>query len=282
MAVRPLVVTRVEGGRVARVDDVAGVEEPLQIVLDGEPFAVIMRTPGRDRALTLGFLHAELAIGCVDDVVRLEIGEHPGQGLRHNVAVVETTGGCRARRQAKPRRVATSTSCGLCGRQTVESLKTVAPPISATWCIPAATLLEMPQRLRAAQPAFDATGGLHATGLFGQDGTLLDAAEDVGRHNAVDKVVGALLEARAVPAPAAILFVSGRSSYEIVQKAVLAGIPMVAAVSAPSTLAIELAEAAGVTLAGFVRGDRFNVYSHPQRIMGSGGGLGVFFFSLAT
>jgi FdhD protein len=266
MIVRPLVVTRVEGERCARVDDVAGVEEPLQIVLDGEPFAVIMRTPGRDRALTLGFLHAELAIGRAADVRRLDIGEHPGQGLRHNVAAVETTPECRARRQARPRRIATSTSCGLCGRQTVESIRTVAPPIALSWTLPRATLLTMPEQVRSAQPAFDASGGLHATGLFTRDGTLLDVAEDVGRHNAVDKVIGTLLDANALPASAAALFVSGRTSYEIVQKAVLAGIPVVAAVSAPSTLAVELAEAAGVTLIGFVRGNRFNIYAHPERL----------------
>jgi FdhD protein len=266
VTVRPLVVTRVDGARRARADDVAGVEEPLQVVLDGEPFAVIMRTPGRDRELTLGFLHAELALRDAADVARLEIGEHPGQGLRHNVALVETTVECRARRQAMPRRVATSASCGLCGRQTVESLRTLAPPIPKTWTLSGATLLAMPARLRAAQPAFDASGGLHASGLFTREGVLLDVAEDVGRHNAVDKVVGALLDASGLPATGAVLFVSGRTSYEIVQKAVLAGIPVVAAVSAPSTLAVELAEAAGVTLLGFVRGDRFNVYAHPDRV----------------
>jgi FdhD protein len=267
MSFRPLVVTRVERERRSRVDDVAGVEEPIQIVLDGEPFAVIMRTPGRDRALTLGFLHAELAIRSLEEVARMEIGEHPGPGRQHNVAIVETTAESRARRTARPRRITTSTSCGLCGRQTIDSIATVAPPITAAWIMPPSALLAMPGRLRAAQPAFGATGGLHATGLFSPGGELLDVAEDVGRHNAVDKVVGALLDANAVPAPDAVLFVSGRSSYEIVQKAVLAGIPMVAAISAPTTLAVELAEAAGVTLLGFVRGDRFNVYAHPQRVV---------------
>ena len=171
-----------------------------------------------------------------------------------------------ARALADRRQVTTNASCGMCGRLTIESLTVRLPPIDAAWTIDAPVLLSMPPRLRAAQSAFDETGGLHAAGLFSPDGRLVDMAEDVGRHNAVDKVVGRMLLREQLPLSTHALCVSGRTSFEIVQKAAIAGIPVVAAVSAPSSLAIDLARASGVTLVGFVRDEGFNIYAHPQRI----------------
>ena len=160
----------------------------------------------------------------------------------------------------------TNASCGMCGRLTIESLRVDGPPIGSNWTISASKIVAIPDRLREAQAVFDQTGGLHAAGLFTREGQLDGMAEDVGRHNAVDKVVGRLLMQDKLPLSDHLLFVSGRTSFEIVQKAFLAGIPIVAAVSAPSTLAIELAEACGVTLIGFLRGPSFNIYTCPARV----------------
>ena len=160
----------------------------------------------------------------------------------------------------------TNSSCGLCGRQTIESLLSRVAPLKATWTIATAALAAIPDSLRARQAAFDETGGLHAAGLFTPDATLVDIAEDVGRHNAVDKIIGRRLMRDALPLSNHLLCVSGRTSYEIVQKAIFAGIPIVAAVSAPSSLAIDLARDSGVTLVGFARGESFNVYAHAERV----------------
>ena len=162
--------------------------------------------------------------------------------------------------------VTTNSSCGLCGRRTIESLVTEAEPIRSTWTVSASALTAMPEKLRARQTVFDETGGLHAAGLYTPDGELIDIAEDVGRHNAVDKIVGRMLMREALPLSNHMLCVSGRTSFEIVQKAVFAGIPIVVAVSAPSSLAIDLAREFHITLVGFVRGTSFNIYSHPARI----------------
>ena len=159
-----------------------------------------------------------------------------------------------------------SSSCGLCGRLTIESLRTEGAPLAESWSVARSMLSSFPDRLRAAQRTFDATGGLHAAGLFTAEGHLDDLAEDVGRHNAVDKVIGRMLMRDALPLSDRVLFVSGRTSFEIVQKAFLAGIPVLVSVSAPSTLAIDLAMETGMTLVGFVRGNSFNIYAHPQRV----------------
>ena len=164
------------------------------------------------------------------------------------------------------RQVTTSSSCGLCGRRTIESLAVDVSPLPVEWTIQSSALTALADRLRAAQAVFDETGGLHAAGLFSLEGQLIEVAEDVGRHNAVDKVVGRMVMRDALPLSRQMLFVSGRSSFEIIQKAALAGIALVGSVSAPSSLAIDLAAAVGITLAGFVRGDGFNIYTHPARI----------------
>ena len=167
---------------------------------------------------------------------------------------------------AERRNVTTNSSCGLCGRLTIESLRTELPPLSSAWTIAASTVVEIPGRLRQAQAAFEETAGLHAAGLLTRDGRLETIAEDVGRHNAVDKVIGRLLMQERLPLSDHLLFVSGRTSFEIVQKAFIAGISFVCAVSAPSSLAIELAEDCGITLIGFLREQHFNIYAHPERV----------------
>jgi FdhD protein len=184
-----------------------------------------------------------------------------------NVTLVNGSADSLDRLLSERRQVTTNASCGLCGRRTIDSLIADVPPLPATWTMAPSVLATLPSRLRVAQTVFDETGGLHAAGLFTADGDLVEQAEDVGRHNAVDKVVGRMLLREALPLSDHVLCVSGRTSFEIVQKALLAGIPLVAAVSAPSSLAIDLAQASGVTLVGFVRGDSFNIYAHQGRVL---------------
>ena len=255
--------------------DRAVTEEPLEIRLHGRPFAVIMRTPGADRELAAGFLLSERVIRSADDLGTIEhcadsrraAGSGEAREAAENIVNVRLVDGANLDRAFAERRQVTATaSCGLCGRLTIESLRTDAAPLEEAWSISAGVLLGLPDRLRAAQSVFDVTGGLHAAGLFTLEGLLVDFAEDVGRHNAVDKVIGRWLMRDALPLSDHLLCVSGRTSFEIVQKALFAGIPAVAAVSAPSSLAIDLARELGVTLVGFVRGDGFNIYAHPGRI----------------
>jgi len=190
--------------------------------------------------------------------------EHPENIV--NATLVDGTAARIEQMLAGRRQVTTNSSCGLCGRLTIESLRTEGRPLDASWTVGRTVLSSFPDSLRASQRTFDATGGLHAAGLFTADGRLEDLAEDVGRHNAVDKVIGRMLMREALPLSDRVLFVSGRTSFEIVQKAFLAGIPVLVSVSAPSTLAIDLAMDTGMTLVGFVRGTGFNVYAHPERI----------------
>lgn len=266
---RPVEVERVGPARRIAETDRAATEEPMEIRLHGEPFAVIMRTPGADRELTAGFLLAEQVIRSAGDLGAIEDGAVARQPGWHNVVRVTLAGDRIAdltRLLEGRRQVAQHSSCGLCGRRTIASLGAVARPIQADWNISARLISSFPGRLRAAQAVFDETGGLHAAGLFDREGRLALLAEDVGRHSAVDKVVGHMLLRERLPLSDFALFVSGRTSFEIVQKGLLAGIPIVAAVSAPSTLAIDLAIEAGMTLIGFVRGDTFNVYANGWRI----------------
>ena len=244
--------------------DAVATEEPLQVLVGGEPFAVIMRTPGADRELSIGFLLAERVITSAADVQDIRRG--PGHPNVVDVTVTDAATARLADIHRTRRLVTTNSSCGLCGRVTIESLQIEAPPIRADWVVPCALVRQLPDTVRLAQAVFEQTGGLHAAALFGRDGRLEVLAEDVGRHNAVDKVIGQMALGGRLPLEHSILFCSGRTSFEIVQKAFLAGIPLVAAVSAPSSLAIELASEAGITLLGFVRGPRFNVYSHRWRV----------------
>jgi FdhD protein len=252
-------------------EDLAAVEEPLEVRLHGRPFAVIMRTPGSDRALAAGFLFAEGILGSAADIGAVEHCRHPDHPDKHNVVDVYLLGDAAKaleRHLSQRRSVTATSSCGICGRVTIESLRSRAEPLGHQCSITAVRAAALPGELRSRQRAFDRTGGLHAAGLFTADGCCVEFAEDVGRHNAVDKIVGAMLLEDRLPASHCVLAVSGRTSFEIVQKAWLAGIELVCAVSAPSTLAIDLAVEAGITLLGFAREGGFNVYSHPVRIVG--------------
>jgi FdhD protein len=268
-ALRPVDVVRVCGGARATAPDRVATEEPLEVRLHDHAFAVIMRTPGADRELAAGFLLAERVITGPDDLGTIAHCTDAAAEHRENIVNVTLANGSTetiARLLADRRQVTTNSSCGMCGRRTIESLAADVPPIRAGWTVPASVIAALPALLRARQAVFDETGGLHAAGLFSREGALLDVAEDVGRHNAVDKIVGRMLMLEALPLSNHLLCVSGRTSFEIVQKAIIAGIPVVAAVSAPSSLAIELAQEFGVTLVGFIRGDGFNIYAHPARV----------------
>jgi FdhD protein len=252
--------------------DLVAVEEPLEIRFAGAIVAVVMRTPGDDRRLALGYLFGEGVIQSASEVEAVFRAGAPGPDGYGDV--IDVTPTVEARIEAKRleaatrRRGLTTSACGVCGRSTVEDLLAGSPPVPPGPPVPAASVAAAVDALRGEQPLFDATGGVHCAALWTRDGALVAAHEDVGRHNAVDKVVGGLLLARAAgEAPdAAVLAVSGRAGFEIVQKAARAGIPVVGSVSAPTSLAVALARESGLALAGFVRGARMNVYSAPQRI----------------
>ena len=248
-------------------------EEPLQLLLDGAPLSIVMRTPGHDLELALGLLWAERVVTDLGQVRELGISAEAGEresalpvvaDLIESNQVDVRLAGAAARRP--DRSFLSSSACGVCGATTVESLALDFQPVPAGPRLEPAVLADLPERLRSRQRLFEQTGGLHAAGLFDAAGDLALLREDVGRHNAVDKVVGrALLDGR-LPLGGHVLVVSGRGGYEIVQKAVAAGAPVVAAVGAPSSLAVATARRFGVTLVGFVREGRFNVYSAPERL----------------
>jgi FdhD protein len=235
-------------------EDLVAVEEPLEIRIAGEPVAVTMRTPGDDEELALGFALSE---GLRPRSAR------PPDDLAANAIELDAT-------DFDPERLRrsfyTSSSCGVCGKGALEAVAVEAPRVQSELHVDAAVIATLPERLRAEQTGFSVTGGLHATGLFGAGGELLVLREDVGRHNAMDKVIGrAFLDGR-LPLDDAILCVSGRLSFELVQKAAVAGCPLLVAVGAPSSLAVELARDRGITLCGFVRDGRLNVYTEPWRV----------------
>lgn len=233
-------------------DEVA-IEEPLEIRVDGAALAITMRTPGHDEELALGFLRGE---GLIDGPRRVGLSED----LAANV--IEVAGPLT--REPSARRFYTTSSCGVCGRGSLEEVAVYAAPLPAGPAIERSLLASLPERLR--QPTFERTGGLHATGLFDVDGELLTVREDVGRHNAMDKVVGRALLDGGVPLHGRILCVSGRLSFELVQKAAVAGAPILVGVGAPTSLAIDLAADRGMTLAGFARNGRTNVYTGAERL----------------
>jgi FdhD protein len=235
------------------VRDEVAVEEPLEIRVGGEPLAVTMRTPGHDEELALGFLVGE---GLLDEAR----AAGPPQDLAGNVVEVE---GPLLREPARRRFYATS-SCGVCGKGALEEIAVISAPLPGGPTVDRALLAALPDRLT--QPGFERTGGLHATGLFTAEGELVCVREDVGRHNAMDKVVGRALLDGALPLHDRILCVSGRLSFELVQKAVVAGAPILVGVSAPTSLAIQAAADRGLTLVGFARGTSANIYAHAQRV----------------
>lgn len=262
-------ITKITAGAPAAADDAAAVEEPLEIRLDETPFVVVMRTPGADRELAAGFLLAERIIDGPDDLGVIRHCTDADGEQAANVVVVTLAGSAAQRVNAllNRRRAVTATSaCGVCGRTTIDDLMTGVGSVGMAWRVTPRVIAALPAALQSAQSVFAATGGLHAAALFDRDGRLAASAEDVGRHNAVDKVIGAQLLMERLPLDDRLLFVSGRASYEIVQKALVARVPVVASVSAPSSLAIDLAAAGGITLIGFVRGETFNVYTGAERV----------------
>jgi FdhD protein len=267
--VQPVEVVRVGPGPDVSGRDVAAAEEPLEIRLGGTPFVVIMRTPGADEALAAGFLLSEQILRQRSDLASMRhCTDEDGRDAPNvlNVWLAGAAADRAATALAGRRHVSASSACGVCGRRSIDDLMQGVRRVDGALTLPRAVVVELPQRLRAVQKTFDETGGLHAAGLFDRAGSLVAVDEDVGRHNAVDKVVGREWLAGRVPLADRALFVSGRTSFEIVQKAVVAGIPIVASVSAPSSLAIELAREANLTLLGFVRDGTFNIYAGAARI----------------
>ncbi|WP_055403246.1 MULTISPECIES: formate dehydrogenase accessory sulfurtransferase FdhD [unclassified Mycobacterium] len=245
------------------------VEEPLEIRVNGAAVTVTMRTPGADFELAQGFLLTEGVIGGRDDVQTIRYCGGAVDGTNtYNVLDVTLADGVAPPALDVTRNFYTTSSCGVCGKASLDAVRLIgrfAPGADAA-TVAASTLAAMPAQLRSAQKVFDSTGGLHAAALFGVDGTMWAVREDVGRHNAVDKVIGWALEHRRVPLAGSVLLVSGRASFELTQKAMLAGIPVLAAVSAPSSLAVSLAEESGITLVAFLREDSMNVYTRADRI----------------
>jgi len=264
--VTPVRVRAVDGAAAADRPDRLVTEEPLEIRVEGpgqpaRPLAVTMRTPGHDFDLAAGFVVTE-QLARADEVVTVSYCLAGVDEQRFNVVTVVL------RRPVAPpeRPFAVNASCGICGAATLDAALRDVPPVAAGPTVARSALVQLPDRLRDAQAVFDATGGLHAAGLFRANGARVVVREDVGRHNAVDKVVGHLARAGGLPASDTVLAVSGRVSYEIVQKAAVAGIPILCAVSAPSSLAVDAAHRTGQTVVGFLRGARFNVYAGPERV----------------
>jgi FdhD protein len=261
-------VLKVRGHGAFETQDHLAVEEPLEIRLGGQSLSVTMRTPGHDEELVAGLLFSE---GIVQDAGNLDVlGRYhdpdAGPGLG-NVMNVILRGDVRAARERLRRTLVASSSCGVCGKVTIDSLRTECPPVVSDAAVPGEFLTRIAAGLEAAQATFQKTGGLHAAGLFDLDGSLRVLREDVGRHNAVDKVIGHMLLAGRLPLDRQVLLVSGRVSFEIMQKAWTARLPMVAAVSAPSSMAVQMAMAADITLVGFLRPGGFNVYAGAHRIL---------------
>jgi FdhD protein len=250
-----------------RPDELAA-EEPLEIRVRKQPLAVTMRTPGHDIDLAMGFLLSEGMIAVAEDVTTAQLCAGTDTPNTYNVVDIVLGAHVPPPVTDLSRNFYTTSSCGVCGKASIDAVRTrsrfdvTGDPLR----VPATTLAELPGRLRAAQRTFDRTGGLHAAGLFSAAGELVVLREDVGRHNAVDKVLGWALREGRLPLAGHVLMVSGRASFELTQKAWMAGLPLLAAVSAPSTLAVELAEESGMTLVGFLRGTTMNVYSGVERV----------------
>jgi FdhD protein len=265
-----------EGDRETEREDVLAVEEPLEIRVrpeDGRTvsFVTTMRTPGNDEELAAGLLFAEAVLESRWDLLRLErlADSRIDPELRANVLVATLSSKAFSRAAKLQRGTVMGSACGVCGKTSIENvIPADRPPLSSRLRVSPELLYRLPDILRQKQSVFASTGGLHAAGLFSETGELLAVREDIGRHNATDKLIGACLLKDGLPLSERILMVSGRAGFEIVQKAYAAGIPIVASVSAPSSLAVALAETAGMTLIGFLRGRRCNVYSNPERVTG--------------
>lgn len=257
-------ITRYDEGQLTRAADEVAREEPLEIRVRGRAISITMRTPGHDQELAAGFLLSEGIIHAGPDVLKIEACERNEAG---NLVNVQLDPRVPVDFEKLTRHVFASSSCGLCGTASIEAVRKQFAGIESDLCVNAQVLSGLPAQMAQAQAAFARTGGLHAAALFTAEGELVVIREDVGRHNAVDKVIGHAVLGNRLPLSHHILLVSGRTSFEILQKALAARIPVIAAVSAPSSLAVEFAESSGQTLVGFLRGARMNIYSHPRRIL---------------
>jgi FdhD protein len=259
-----------EDGELRRKDDYLAAEEPLEIRVGDDPLSVTMRTPGHDRELAAGFLFTEGLIQHREQIMKLEIAEPRDGTNRGNVIRAELSPEAAPDFAKMKRHFFAASSCGICGKASIDSIRSrlLAAP-NPDFRLDAELLVQMPDALRSSQDVFQRTGGLHAAALFDPRGKLLVLREDIGRHNTVDKVIGwALLEGR-VPLADSVLLVSGRGGFDIVQKAIVAGVPVVASVSAPSSLAVQLARELRLTLIGFLRGRRFVIYAGEERVAGN-------------
>lgn len=258
---RTVSIARHDGATAQVRDDAIAAEEPLEIRVGGHSVAVVMRTPGHDRDLAAGFLVTEGIIRRREEILDLIYCRNDGGQPEENVLDVIMAPGAIVDLAKLTRHVFTSSSCGICSKASIEAVRAQFPPVPEPLAARRAVLAALPEKLRAAQAAFAATGGLHASALFTAAGELQVVREDVGRHNALDKVVGHAFFAERLPLAGTVLLVSGRVSFEIMQKALVAGIPAVAAISAPTSAAVEFARASGQLLVGFLRGERMNVYA---------------------
>lgn len=261
---RTVQLLRRSGGTWEARQDVVACEEPLEIRVEGRSVAVVMRTPGHDEELAAGFLVSEGVVKHPRDL--LEISQCPVTTDSKGNVVDVLLGGAVVNWDSLTRHVFSASSCGLCGKTSLDSVFQQFPDVTAAWQIEASFLAALPAKLRAAQDTFETTGGLHACAVFDLAGNLIVSREDVGRHNALDKVLSWALMQDRLPLDQHVLLLSGRVSFEMMQKALAAGIPLVAAISAPSSLAVEFAERSGQTLVGFLRGETMNLYAHTERV----------------
>ena len=257
------------GGLDNETEDWVAREEPLEIRVKGESIVVTMRTPGHDEELAIGFLLAEGVITNSSDVLEIAYCQQGEASLHKNILNVFLSPEVEINLDRLKRNVYASSSCGLCGKASIESLQNIFEPLNKIeTVISVDKILTLAQKLRAKQSAFDKTGGLHAAGIFDRNGELLVLREDIGRHNAVDKILGHLFLKNRMPLEDCVLMVSGRASFEIIQKSLAGRVGIICAVSAPSSLAVDMAKESGQTLIGFLRERKFNVYSHKERISG--------------
>jgi len=263
-------VRKIEGQSSSAVQDLLAVEEPLEIRIGERPISITMRTPGHDFELAAGFLFTEGVLSDTRQIQSIRYSHTNGNSRQaHNSVIIELMPDVEIDFDRLERHFYTTSSCGICGKASIEAVQMKGCPVlpKNTPAVPSAIIHALPDAARQSQPVFDRTGGLHASALFDADGELLALHEDVGRHNALDKLIGMQFLERRTPLNDRILLVSGRASFELIQKAVMAGIPVLAAVGAPSSLAVELAQRMQMTLLGFVRDGRFNIYSGSWRIV---------------
>lgn len=263
-------VTEWDDGKLGRKEDYLAAEEPLEIRIGEHPLSVTMRTPGNDLELAAGFLFTEGIVQRSEQILSLESSTEGDAGKRGNVVQAALAPEAMPDFEKMRRHFFAASSCGICGKASIDAVRSrcLAPP-NPEFRITADLLLRLPDALRSSQDVFERTGGLHAAALFDVRGTLLVLREDIGRHNAVDKVIGWALRERRLPLKDSVVLVSGRGGFEIVQKAIVAGVPVVASVSAPSSLAVQLAREMGLTLVGFLRGRRFVIYAGDERLKNS-------------